>query len=597
MSTWRKATWAQLRRRRRAHRFIALCLGILAFATVYADQREQGLVRDEVVYIGHGSKYASWWIDLASGVDGTVSEQAITKHFGGKAATANNREHPPLMKTLFGFSHRLFYKNLGWTDELSAYRIPSMAMNALLVALIFLFCAGIWGAGVGLIAALCTLFLPRAFFHAGLACFDASVVTMWMLTIMAYHRALQYSGSVITVGVVFGLALATKHNALMLPAVLGAHYLYLALYSQRHTMLAAPGISNKFLALWFGFWDVRPTLVLSLALVGPLVFIAAWPWLWFDTFDHLWDWVSFHLQHVHYNFEYLGENLNDSPYPWHVPIVTTLFTVPVAVLLAAVCGAGAHIRTLLDRRRDVEYRGDTSSALMLLLGLSALVAMGPFLIGRAPIFGAEKHWAPAIPSLCILAALGVKAAAELAVVRLRRVGWLGIERTSLTHVVVTTALAALIIGAAASETAASRPYGLSHYNALAGGAPGGADLGMNRQFWGYAARGVLPYLDARASEQGGALSVYSHDASPTWGWYKRLGLRLPGLKDAGMERGGIRKSKYAIVIHERHFNRHDYMIWDVYKTVQPVYVLRFQGVPIVSVYARPETQPNKAKTR
>jgi hypothetical protein len=41
------------------------------------------------------------------------------------------------------------------------------------------------------------------------------------------------------------------------------------------------------------------------------------------------------------------------------------------------------------------------------------------------------------------------------------------------------------------------------------------------------------------------------------------------------------------VIHERHFNRHDYMIWASYGTVAPVFVLRHDGVPIVSVYRRP----------
>jgi len=40
------------------------------------------------------------------------------------------------------------------------------------------------------------------------------------------------------------------------------------------------------------------------------------------------------------------------------------------------------------------------------------------------------------------------------------------------------------------------------------------------------------------------------------------------------------------VIHERHFNRHDYLIWRSYGTVQPVFVLRTAGVPIVSVYRR-----------
>ena len=37
---------------------------------------------------------------------------------------------------------------------------------------------------------------------------------------------------------------------------------------------------------------------------------------------------------------------------------------------------------------------------------------------------------------------------------------------------------------------------------------------------------------------------------------------------------------YALVIHEKHFNRHDYMIWKSYGTVQPVFVLRAAGVPI-----------------
>ena len=572
---------------RGARRLIAAALATLAFSLVFSAQKDQGVVRDEVVYMAHGSKYADWWLAFISGTDGMVSEQAITKHFGGPSPTSNNREHPPLMKTLFGLSHRLFYKSLRWTDELSAYRLPSVAMNALLIALIFLFCADLFGTGVGFIAALCTLFLPRALFHAGLACFDASVVTMWMAALIAYHRAVRWRGSFITAGVVFGLALATKHNALMLPAVVGVHYLYLAGYSQREALLEAPGLRAKFLALWRGFWRVRPSVILSLAVIGPLVFIALWPWLWFDTIDHIGDWVRFHLEHVHYNFEYLGENLNSSPYPWHVPIVTTLFTVPVAVLLAAVCGAGAHIRTLIDRRRDPDSPGDPSSAVILLLGLSMLVAMGPFFIGRAPIFGAEKHWAPAIPALCILAALGVTAAAELAIDRLRQLGVVRAERVRLAGILVSVALAGLVIGAAVSETAAAQPYALSHYNALAGGAPGGADLGMNRQFWGYSARGVLPFLDARASERDGPLLVYSHDASPTIGWYHRLGLLDPKVKDSGLEQSGVRKSRYAIVVHELHFNRHDYMIWDSYGTVQPVFVLRFQGVPIVSVYARP----------
>jgi hypothetical protein len=58
------------------------------------------------------------------------------------------------------------------------------------------------------------------------------------------------------------------------------------------------------------------------------------------------------------------------------------------------------------------------------------------------------------------------------------------------------------------------------------------------------------------------------------------------MPDSGREEGGVASSRFAIVVHELHFNRHDYMIWNAYGTVQPVFVLRVDGVPVVSVYER-----------
>jgi hypothetical protein len=152
----------------------------------------------------------------------------------------------------------------------------------------------------------------------------------------------------------------------------------------------------------------------------------------------------------------------------------------------------------------------------------------------------------------------------------------------------------MVVGAAAVETFHAQPYALSSYNALAGGAPGGADLGMNRQFWGTAAKGVIPWL---AKQPPGP--TYSHDASPAWRDPYREEHLVDGHGDSGGEKrwtssgtcnagpAGIERSDYALVIHELHFNRHDYLIWEQYGTVQPAYVLRTDGVPIVSVYRRP----------
>lgn len=616
-------------RLRRILRFaLAVLLAAGTCAWVLQSQREVGLARDEIVYMHHGSRYADWWIALASGQDDVTTAEAITRHFGGRAATDGNREHPPLMKTLFGLSERLFHQKLGLLDRISAYRLPSAAMNGVLVALVYLFAGTLWGQGVGILAALFMLLLPRAFFHAGLATFDGAVVTVWLAALLAYRRALASRRWCLWLGVAYGLALATKHNAWFLPAVIGPHYLWLSVRRGQALAAAAavPGAETGGDAgaspdrarlagrvrTWLrwtlrGALDIRPLVLVSLFVLGPLCLIALWPWLWFDTAAHLAAWVKFHLQHVHYNFEYLGVNRNATPYPWHVPVVTTLLVVPVVTTLAALgagilmiaarkwpwiaracpdlCGAAsgpasgaASATTSPDARTD---------APVLLLLLSAAVAMGPFLIGRAPIFGAEKHWAPAMPTLCVLAALGVFAFGRLAVHALVTAGWLAEPRARLARGAVIALLAATSLAAAAIETVRAQPYALTYYNALAGGAPGGSDLGMNRQFWGYAARGVLPFLNRLAPAAGQRTKpVYTHDAAPAWPMYRSEGLLGPNLPDAGHERQGVARSAIALVIHELHFQRHVYMIWDVYGTVQPAHVLTFQGVPIVSVYVR-----------
>jgi hypothetical protein len=218
-----------------------------------------------------------------------------------------------------------------------------------------------------------------------------------------------------------------------------------------------------------------------------------------------------------------------------------------------------------------------------LLAVSAAASIGPFVLGTTPIFGAEKHWMPALPTICIAAAVGAVWAARAAAG--------AIQRTTARRVpeaAVIAAVAGCVVLAAAVETRIAEPYALTWYSALAGGAPGGADLGMNRQFWGVAMRGVLPRLAAQRGERpAGPTYVYTHDASPAWGIYQREGLVPRTLVDAGWEQAGIDRSDLAVVIHELHFNRHDYLIWKSYGTVRPIDVLTADGVPIVSLYRRP----------
>lgn len=527
-------------------RLIGLGLALLTTIAVAVNQRDIGIARDEVVYMQAGARYADWWLGVfAHG----VGREAVTRTFGGPGATDNNREHPPVMKTLFGLSHKLLHDQLHLLDDNTAFRLPSAVLHGVAVWVVYSFALALWGLAEAIVAALLLLLLPRALFHAGLACFDAPTMAWWIATVYAYWRSLDRTAGrwPWQVGVLWGLALGTKHTALLLPFALGLHYLICG-------YRARPREGGGVLRAIIGHrWRV----LVSLAVLGPLTLYVVWPWLWFDPVRHVRDWLAFHATHVHYNYEYLGQNWNAPRFPWHVALVTTVFTVPVATLAAAVIGGARWIRA----------RGTLPNAPLLLLGLSAAASIGPFFLGTTPIFGAEKHWMPVLPTICLAAAAGLVWAAR----QLPR-----------PHLAV-PALAALAALASLSEVSVAEPYALTWYNTLAGGAPGGADLGMNRQFWGVAMRGVLPQLPAPAQPT----PIYTHDASPAWPLYQRDGLAPRTLLDAGWEQAGIDKSQLAVVLHERHFNRHDYLIWRSYGTVQPIFVLRSAGVPIASLYRRP----------
>ena len=138
----------------------------------------------------------------------------------------------------------------------------------------------------------------------------------------------------------------------------------------------------------------------------------------------------------------------------------------------------------------------------------------------------------------------------------------------------------MLMQPAAAETLYSHPYGLSHYNALAGGAPGGAELGMNRQFWGYAVKGLLPWMNEHLPH---GARLYPHDANhDSWELYLRARMLRPDL----IEAGSVAESDAALVIHEKHFSGVEYEIWEAYGFVQPAQVLTLDGVPLVSLYVR-----------
>jgi hypothetical protein len=581
------------------HRVTALLLGLFTVGWLLAVEGQQGIGRDEAQYFRAGEHYWGWfesgWQNLREGHFSRTFTRAGIDAFWG-----DNPEHPPVMKTLYGISWRLFHRchcpsQRGlhpiaitgrhvtlplFPRESTAFRFPAILMAGLGAALLYLFARRMVGPVAAAAASVLTLAQPHYFFHAQISCFDAPITTMAVVVGFAYWKSLRSPRWGILCGVLYGIALGTKHNAWLMPFFLVAHYLWM----RRRDFLARrlPPV---------------PLAFVSMLVLGPIILLASWPHLWPDPINRTQAYIRRHLEHEHYNFEYLGINWNLPPKDLDLrllrmtfPFVSTAFTVPVTTLALAVAGA-----VVLVRRRRRRVDGDlvdeeapgTEKATWLRPGADVDRAPGAFLffqiagpmavlaLPSAPIFGGVKHFMPAMPYLCVVSALGLR--------------WVTSVLSSVVKAprALPAALAAAVCLPAVVETQRSHPDGLSHYNMLAGGFAGGASLGMNRQFWGYS---VLPMLGWIQDHDPASNRIYWHDVlADALTMYARDGRLRPGIGNVGAEEAAISRSDLGIVIHEKHFTLFEGQFWQQYGTTRPSYVRTREGVPLVTAYQRPGT--------
>ena len=110
-----------------------------------------------------------------------------------------------------------------------------------------------------------------------------------------------------------------------------------------------------------------------------------------------------------------------------------------------------------------------------------------------------------------------------------------------------------------------------------------ADLGLNRQIWGFTTGSLAPWFNANAPPGAG---VYIHDTTyEAWDMLQRDGTLRRDLRAVWQ----VGEGDFSIVHHELHMNEVDYQIWTAFRSPAVAYVLTHDGVPIVSVYRKPAT--------
>jgi len=595
-------------------RRIALGIGLLTFGVLWATERPVGFVRDESVYFAAAEQFSRWWALLLHRPAMALSDAVITQAFDF------NHEHPMLMKSLFGWSYALFHEMLGWVRPAAGFRLPAFAVAALIPALLHAWGSVLWGRRAGLFAALCFFVVPRHFFHAHLACFDMPVASMWLLVVYLFWRAQQDLRIAPWTGLAFGLALATKHNAFFLPLVLtpfgvlaawrvaseegrrvmarmgqaaGAFVAYVALLLavkgrvglvQSWQLLSPQTFGVVALVVALAAQAVRlrrrdPAAFVQLAplvamgLIGPLVFYAHWPYLWYHPVDRLAWYFDFHATHVHYAWTYFGEVLRAPPFPLAYVFVVTALTLPVSLLLPMGVGllrTGA--RNLGDMVPALGRRFGRSGETEWLLGVNALFSMLLISHPDVPHFGGVKHWLPSMPFLALLAgrefdraAAGLSSA--LALSPRRAIG-------------ASLALGAVALLPALTLTVHVHPYGTSAYGELAGGIPGAASLGLQRQYWSNNVTGVLPWIDANA-QQGARLWLHEVNGL-SFRDYQRNDMLRRDVTPAG----GPEDADLAAVQYHQEFREQEVLVWQAFGTWVPATGLYLDETPQVVLYRR-----------
>ncbi|MBX3190666.1 MAG: glycosyltransferase family 39 protein [Labilithrix sp.] len=551
--------------------------GLAAFyvAWLLATARSLGFSRDEGFYFTAAGEYKRWFSLLLEAPARAVERGAID------GIWANNHEHPSLMKSLFAISYMLFHEKWKiFSDPSTAFRFPGMLMMGLALWVTYMFATRAYSRRAGVVAAVALGLMPRVFYHAHLACFDVPIMAMWAACIYVYWRSEKEGGLgwALAAGVMYGLTLETKHNAWMLPAVFLPH------------AFIVHGRSISKHAARTGRIPIPGSLV-AMATIGPAVFILLWPWMWNDTLPRIQEYVNFHVHHEYYNIEFLGRTYFGPPSPKSYMPVMILATVPTATLLLFVVGAIDRARFLLARAsvwlaesvgrklawpREGEAPPRDRQHTDLLVFLAIAVALGPFLLPRTPIFGGTKHWITAYPFLAILAGRGF----DVVWTKLDALLASRVTLDATKKLAAQALIGAATFGGALAATHHSHPFGLSAYVPFAGGTAGGADLGLNRQFWGFTTTSLAPWLEENAKP---GETIYIMDTAwPSW-------VRMVDEKRVPPHLRGVASpadATLSIVHHEQHMNEVDYNIWTEYRSSTPAYVLTHDGVPIITLYRR-----------
>jgi hypothetical protein len=374
----------------------------------------------------------------------------------------------PLSSSL---TKKIFYSLLSCLGPIEAHHLAPILWYVAFLVIVHRFTLrwfGRWPAAVALIA-LATY--PRLIAHSHVNLKDIPSLTVFTLTITTFFEGIMERRwrLLLLSSLSWGVALATKANALFLPLIIGAWFLYDGVRRRRA-----------------GEEPLQRRMRIMLAaypFAGVAVACALWPWLFMDFPSHL----RAHLQHL-LTRGYGG------PGHWQIePLMNAVITMPLAVLALAALG----VCVLFLRHKEA-----VRSGLPLLLGLWLAIPILRVSVPSALNFDMIRRFMEFLPPVGIAAGLGAAAIVEgLAVAAKRLPVWMG-----------ALLVVAAFFGPIVSWNVRNHPHQVVFYNALVGGLQGAQRRGLpeSTDYWGLATRSGIRWINAHAERDAALLVPVGH---------------------------------------------------------------------------------------
>ena len=408
-----------------------------------ATLRDYGIAWDEPPYFHAADLHIAWILDWRTNIEQRNFNQSLSDE-NIKAAWRWNPyhvPHPPFSRIVSGFTK---YVSSGWLDKIPGYRIAPALFFAVLVTVMFLWMRAVFCVATGLFSAFALVLIPNIFGFAHIAVTDLPLASMWFLTVFYFWKGLQDWKWSVACGLAWGLSLATKFPAALIPIplFLWAHVFHRNRYA------------NNVLAMLF---------------LGPMIMVATQPYLWHQSglrvLEFLYEGLSRgYRADANFPVYFFDQLYFTHQLPWYYPFFLVGITTPEPLVFLAA----------LSLVSMIWVRKGTSTVTLFALNAFFILTLG--LLPGAVLHDGVRQMLPALPFLAATAGAGFYTLGEWLFSLAHR----STQLQAVAHLrgKLVGVLGLLILFSPVLDLYLCHPFQLSFYNRFVGGIRGAYQRGL-----------------------------------------------------------------------------------------------------------------------